>query len=300
MAYSPMGSWGAEIERIRAGGLASSTEDRLARLRKWGGFTSFLTPRGLGVGADCGIEPIGQVVGLSTGLRLEGWVRTTQPGQGRPRPGAPRWRERTGPVRSWNAVRRQALDRLSQQAELLDADAVVAVTARRREAGEGLEPPSVQLVFTGTAVRMRGRRRSADEKPTLTMATPDELWRLLRAGIEPAGIAGAYASVETWASLSTVSTAMRRRVRSPNVELPDLTKSFYEARRLAFERLIADAKRLNADGLLGIDMVHQEHSGGRLPGLHIEVHLLATAIRRRQPAGTRPDPVLALGGAPRG
>jgi uncharacterized protein YbjQ (UPF0145 family) len=284
---------------MRAGGLASSTADRLAGLRKWGGFTSFLTPRGLGVGADCGIEPIGQVVGLSTALRLEGWVRTTRPGQGRRRPGVPRWRERTGPVRSWDTVRRRALDRLSQQAELLGADAVVGATAARREE-EGLsDVPVIEYVFTGTAVRVRGWRRPPDAKPTLTMFSADELWRLLRAGVEPAGIAGAFSSVETWPSLSTFSTGMRRW-SGPNVEFPDLTRSVYEARRLAFERLIADAKHLKADGLLGIDMVHQEHSGGRLPALHIAVHLLATAIRRREPATAAPKPVLALGGAPRG
>jgi uncharacterized protein YbjQ (UPF0145 family) len=298
MATTGPGFWGAEFERIRAGGLASSTTDRLARLREWGGFSSFLTPRGLAVGADCGIEPIGQVVGLSSGQLLEGWVRTTHPGQGRPRPGAPRWRERTGPVRCWTAVRERALDRLTQQAELLSADAVVAVTVRRGET-ENLGQPFIELVFTGTAVRIRGRRRSPDAKPILTMATADELWRLLRAGVEPAGIAGAFASVETWAGLSTISTAARRW-SGPNVEFPDLTKSFYEARRLAFERLIADAKGLNADGLLGIDMVHQEHSRGRLPGLHIAVHLLATAIRRTAPASAEPKPVVALGGAPRG
>jgi uncharacterized protein YbjQ (UPF0145 family) len=290
--------WGAEFERIRAGGLASSTTDRLSRLRKWGGFSSFLTPRGLAVGAGCGMEPIGQVVGLSSALLLEGWVRTTQPGQGRARPGAPRWRERTGPVRCWTEVRRRALDRLTQQAELLSADAVVAVTARRGET-ENLGETFIEFVFTGTAVRISGRRRSPDAKPVLTMATADEVWRLLRAGIEPAGIAGAFASVETRAGLSTISTATQRW-SGPNVEFPDLTKSFYEARRLAFERLIADARDLKADGLLGIDMVHQEHSGGRLPGLHIAVHLLATAIRRTEPVGAEPKPVLALGGAPRG
>jgi uncharacterized protein YbjQ (UPF0145 family) len=290
--------WGTEFERIASGGLASSTEDRLKRLRKWGGSTSFLTPRGMAVGADCGIEPIGQVVGLSIGARIEGWIRTTEPGQGRARPGQPRWRERTGGARSWNMIRQRALDRLSQQAELLGADAVVAVTARRDET-ETVGEPKIEYVFTGTAVRVRGWRRARDARPTLTMATADELWSLLRAGVEPAGIAGAFASVETRASLSTISTGMRSW-GTPNVEFPDLTKSFYEARRLAFERLIADAQRLEADGLLGIDMVHQERSGGRLPSLHIDVHLLATAIKRRDPTGAAPKPVLALGGAPRG
>jgi hypothetical protein len=39
------------------------------------------------------------------------------------------------------------------------------------------------------------RRREA--APVLTLASMQELWAMLRAGIEPAGIAGGFASVET-------------------------------------------------------------------------------------------------------
>src|SRR4051812_3534214 len=89
--------WGAEFDRLARGELASSTEARLKELvGGWGGFSSFMTPAALAVGRDAGIEPVGQVVGLSIGAVRQGYMRTTRPGQGRVRLGVARWREHMG------------------------------------------------------------------------------------------------------------------------------------------------------------------------------------------------------------
>lgn len=263
-----------------------SSEARLKDLRRWGGFTSSLTPAHSAAARDCGVTPIGQVVGISMGEALFGWVQTTHGAQGRQRLGAPRWRELTGPVHVWSTVRRRALGRLSAQAKLLDADAVVEIKARRDES----RSESLGMVFTGTAVRVERWRRSADDEPVLTLATAPELWAMLRAGVEPVGVAGAFAGVETTASLST-----RIGNVPPNVELDDLTTAIYEARRLALGRLVRDAEGLQADGLLNVDFDHLHRSGGTLPGLHTTVHLLATAFRRRRAALRTPKTVMRLG-----
>jgi uncharacterized protein YbjQ (UPF0145 family) len=102
--------------------------------------------------------------------------------------------------------------------------------------------------------------------------------------------------VDTIVSLSSITSSGRW---APNTELTDLTKSAYEARRLALERLRADARGLNADGLIGIDMELQQRSGGG-PGLEITVHLLATAVRRRARSTLEPRPVLRLRDTERG
>lgn len=125
---------------------------------------------------------------------------------------------------------------------------------------------------------------------------------MLRCGIEPAGIAGGFARVETLPSSATVVASLGRRRRTPNVELEDLTKSVYEARRLALERVVSDARALNADGLLGIDLKLEgaEPRRSRPPAPTLTVHVLASAVRRLAPSAMQPDRVLTMSDRPRG
>jgi uncharacterized protein YbjQ (UPF0145 family) len=283
---------GPEYDRIMGGGLASSTEARLQELVGWGGFSSFMTPAALAVAADAGIEPVGQVVGLSVGRIQQGYIRTTRPGQGRLRVGVARWRERTGPLTTWTGLRQRALARLTQQARIVGAAAVVGIVAER-ELEEVDELPAAQVRFSGTAVRVRGWARRTE--PVLTLASPQELWAMLRAGLEPVGIAGAFASVETLPSRATMS----RRRTTPNVELEDLTESVYEARRLAMERLRADARAIKADGVVGVDLDLEEAHHGRLR-MTMTVHVLASAVRRVRRAADRPELLLKLSDGARG
>ena len=288
------GDLGPETERIVAGGLALSTEERLKSLLEWKGFTSFMSPSAVAVGADLDLMPIAQVVGFSGGVLRQGILRTTEPGQKRARSGRPRWRERTGPIQSWDTVRRRALDRLRRQAQLLGANAVVGLKPQRKIQGSEVDALYIEYLFTGTAVRVDSLRRPRDAPPLLTLASAQELWRLLRAGIEPVGVAGSFASVQTTVSFSSQRLAIGTGRWAPNIELEDLTKSAYEARRLALERLRADARGLDAAGLIGIDMEHQERSGRKLPGVEITVHLLATALRERAESGLKPQPIVRL------
>jgi uncharacterized protein YbjQ (UPF0145 family) len=293
---------GPEFDRIARGDVPSSTEARLEELLGWGGSSSFMTPGELAVSADAGIDPIGQVVGLSVGSILPGYIRTTRPGQGRRRTGVARWRERTGPVRAWTALRQRALARLTRQARILGANAVVGIAAERTE--DRLESPDEagaggQYAFSGTAVRVRSFGRNAE--PVLTLASPQELWAMLRAGLEPAGIAGSFASVATSPSRATVAASLPWRKRTtPNVELEDLTTSVYEARRLAMERLASDARALKADGILGIVIELEDEEHGSLH-LTRTVHVLASAVRRTQRApALDPMPLLELSDGARG
>src|SRR3954451_12759958 len=257
------GPRGAELERVVGGGLTDSTETRLDDLRRWDCFTSFMSPSALAVGMDVRITPIAHVVGCSGGILRQGVLRTTTPGRGRPRRGRLRWRERTGPIQSWDTVRERALGRLTRQAQLVNANAVIGLVPQRKtEGAEGAR--YLEYVFTGTAVRVEELTRARDAAPLLTLATAQELWRLLQAGIEPVGIAGSFASVQTSVSLSSrkLSTGVARW--APSTELEDLTKSAYETRRLALDRLTADARGLEAAGLIGVEMERQERTGGGL------------------------------------
>jgi uncharacterized protein YbjQ (UPF0145 family) len=295
----PLGSQrelGAEYDRLARGELASTTEKRLKELLRWEGFSSFMTPAELAVAGDADIEAVGQVVGLCGGLVTRGILRTTRPGQGWARVGTPRWRERTGPVTAWAGMRLRALDRLAQQARMLGANAVVGIAGERWLDHED-EPEeggvAAQVSFSGTAVRVRAFRTK--EAPVLTLASAQELWAMLRAGVEPVGIAGGFASVETSPSAATVAASAGSGLGA-NVELDDLTASVYEVRRLAMERLVADARGLKPDGLLGVDLdlegIEPRRSG--LPKLRLTVHVLASAVRRRHASASSPSAVVGL------
>lgn len=124
---------------------------------------------------------------------------------------------------------------------------------------------------------------------------------MLRAGIEPVGLAGGFASVETLLSRGS-SRALGRSGRTPNIELEDLTEAVYETRRLALARLSADAKSLNASGLLGIDLEMDEPERGRELGEHfvLTAHVLASAVRRVRPVRVGASPIVNLSEAVRG
>lgn len=300
MATSGTSGWVPEFERIAAGEIPSSCEARLRELVDWGGTSSFFSARELLAGAAAGVHPVAQLVGLSAGYLRTGYVRTTRTGQGRRRLGSARWREHSGPVRSWTSLRQRALARLVAQAELLGADAVVGIVPSREAEPRGSELPAAELRFTGTAVRIDGWR-ARKRPPLLTLASPAEVWAMLRAGVEPAGVAGGFASVETMPGKTTIAALLGRRL-SKNVELEDLTEAMYEARRLALDRLHQDAGRLGADGLLGIrlDLEHDEPSRMAVRHLSVTVHVLATAVRRVNRPPASPSAVVALSGRGRG
>lgn len=119
---------------------------------------------------------------------------------------------------------------------------------------------------------------------------------MFHAGIEPAGVAGGFACIETLASKSTVVAGTRWTRRIPNIELEDDTTSVYEARRLALERLLGDAKALSADGLLGSSWSLRGVGSARvrLSGLVLTVHVIASAVRRVGRAPVRLAPVLTM------
>jgi uncharacterized protein YbjQ (UPF0145 family) len=263
-----------EIERIIAGGLPNSPEARLAELRG-GAFSSFLSVNEFAVAAELGMRPIAQVVGAS-GCRLAtGVTRTTRPGQGRARIGAARWLENDGTSRSWTAARERALGRLRKQAESVGANAVVGLRVERRDTTMS-EMPALELIFTGTAVDWP---ESKYGDVVLSMLPLQEHARLVRAGVEPVGIAGATANVHVRLSNETAWALANNWRWARNRPLDELTEGLYEARRLALERLRADAARAGATGVLGADLSHRSERVGSQ--FHVTLHLMATAIRVR-------------------
>jgi uncharacterized protein YbjQ (UPF0145 family) len=291
---------GPQLERIAAGGLATSTERRLAELTRWGGFSSFGSPAAFVVGESVSIRPVGQVLGIATGIvqpgylrRADQWNRPVQPRikqrSNAVLPGVlgARWQAHPGIVEGWNWIRRRALARLADQATRLGSQAVVGLEARRHvhepAVGHELE---IVIEFTGTAVRVEGwaQRRTG---PVMIPASVAEVAVMFQQGIEPLGIVCGVGRIELRPAGRTVSASQRSGARAPNAELEDVTHSIDEARRAATAALQIEAAGLSATGVLGT-RVEFDQAGqitAALPGVGFTAHAVGLAIRRLRPPG---------------
>jgi uncharacterized protein YbjQ (UPF0145 family) len=203
------------------------------------------------------------------------------------------WREHDGPIQSWTTARRRAMRRLVDQAQVLEADAVLGIEPRFTV--RDVEPRVVEVVMTGTAVRTGERKPARSVAPVLGTVSVQEFCLLRRVGVELVGVVGSCSSVDVAPGAATRSALAGRWTGVGNVELRDLSEGVYEARRLAVQRLASEARALGASGVIGVDLARwltdpeatRSDSG-------ITVHLLGTAMRGRPTTGLDPTPVLRV------
>ena len=282
-----------EEQRVLDGGLPDLAQRRLRELVAAGVTSSFLDVREFAVGAAEGVEAVGQVVGASACRLGVGVVRRTRGPAGRVPIGEPVWREHDGPIQSWTTARRRAMRRLVDQARLLEADAVLGIVPRFGV--RDVEPKVVEVVMTGTAVRTGERHVVQPVEPVLGTVSVQEFCLLRRVGVDLAGVVGSCSSVEIAAGSATRSALAGRWMSVGNVELADLSKGVYEARRLAVQRLADEARTLGASGVIGVDLARwladpdATHSDSG-----ITVHLLGTAMRGHPTTRLDAIPLLRL------
>ncbi len=158
----------------------------------------------------------------------------------------------------------------------------------------------VEVVLTGTAIRLTRAGKQTIRAPVVAATSPQEFCLLRRAGVEVVGLAGSFSCVHVEAGSETIRATRRGRRSSTNQELADLTTGVYEARRLAVARLRAEAKGLEASGLIGVKIA--DSLGGhdlRSEEMTVSLHALGTAVRG--PIGGKPlSPHLVLGLGGRG
>jgi uncharacterized protein YbjQ (UPF0145 family) len=282
---------------------------------RWGGFSSFLSAPEFVVAESVGLDPVGQVVGIAAGFVRPGyvrwadrWGRAVVPGAsgGSAPPGSglesARWQRHPQIVLGWNALRRRALARLTDQAERLGCQAVIGIQAHRDTKPAEGEGADAVIRFTGTAVRIdQWRRRKAP--PVLVLGTMTEVAVMLRYGIEPLGIVGGVGRIELRPSETTMRATRRTGYSAPNAELEDVTHSIYEARRGAMVAVHAEAAKLHATGVLAVTLEVDQHgtTTRSLPGVGFTAHALGVAVRRTAPPTRRlARPVLDLGARPDG
>lgn len=192
-------------------------------------------------------------------------------------------------------ARTNAMARMEEEAWLLDADGVVGV---RLEVGQhAWAAGMVEFTAMGTAVRALDRSRDYRKqtgRPFTSDLTGQQFWTLLRTQCRPVELAMG----------NCVYHVGRRGMRQAlgqfgkNVEMPNYTQALYTARELALERLQAEAVRVGANGIVGVE-VQQSNYGW---GSHVlEFFTVGTAVIREAhvpPAG-EPGLVLTLNDPPR-
>jgi uncharacterized protein YbjQ (UPF0145 family) len=271
-----------DIERIAAGGIPRSAEERLRTLGAESGqaFTSDLSVPEFALVRRAGLEPITQVLGSSVyhvGWQFMGggWYTSSQ--------------ELVTLSDAYNDCRRRAFDRLRTEAELAGADAVVGVriTAARYEWATDL----IEFQAIGTAVRAPELRTPAG--PALTNLSGQDCALLLAAGHRPCGVVGAtsvfFGTLYTWTQAIPTSAWGAWA----NVEMVGATQTWYAARHRVLEGLTADAAALGAGGIVATEWGQEERpyeSGDRLAGITYIIHALATAIA---PGGGHDGPDIA-------
>lgn len=269
--------------RIEAGGLPLAAEERLRQLASAEGgpdlFSSDLSVQEFSLLAGFGVRPLTQVMGSS--IYNVGWqpVYFNVPTEVSVLSGA------------FNECRRLALGRLTGEAQLAAADAVVGVKVE--QGSHDWASGAIEFIAVGTAVRLPSHMRHPDGATVLTDLTGQQFVQLCKAGVRPVGIA-AHTSVHyvpaTWQT-QQATTAGWGGASWTNQELGDFTQGVYAAREKAVGAAASQARRLGADGLVGVQIdehtrTHKVNRGMyESEDLEVTFHVMGTAVRE--------DPALA-------
>jgi uncharacterized protein YbjQ (UPF0145 family) len=277
-----------DVRRIAAGGIPAAAERRLQKLGAEAGqaFTSDLSVNEFALIRRHGLEPLTQVMGTS--LYHVGWQYLSRSMWGASQ-------ELTTLSDAYNDCRARALGRLSQEAELAGAGAVVGVritTSRYDWASDLLEFQAI-----GTAVRAPHMRTPAG--PALTNLSGQDVALLLDSGYTPLGVVGAtsvhYGQMWDWGQPMPFGSG--RMMWIGNVEYQGATRTWYAARHTVLNALRRGAAALGASGLIGTEWGQEERpyeQNDRVSGVTYTLHALATAIAGDGAPPTPPSTALYL------
>jgi uncharacterized protein YbjQ (UPF0145 family) len=264
-----------DLERIRDGGIPLGAEQRLERVgaAKTPFFTSDLSAKEYALAQASGLQPVAQVMGSSVvkhGYQNYGWANYNYGGI----------TELTAFSDPWNLSRTRAFGRLSQEAELARADAVIGIELTTNSVSGNRS--DVEYVVFGTAVRETAVAARPQSGPRLCALSGQDVDKLRRIGAEIRGLLG-----HTTVVCVTLSWMAGRSMQmwSGNLELTEITQGIYEARRLVMAEILRQARQVQANDVvistLSHDISHVEYEGQGMGTQHvfiITMHVLGTAI----------------------
>ena len=279
----------ASVAQVARGGIPLRAAERLAE--EAGShpklFTSDLSVSEFVLTQQAGCTPISQVMGSS--IFHVGQI--------------PDYKGKTSEIMvisdAHRSSRRLALSRLSQEAALVGADAVVGVHLRDRmitmgKRGKGGDDGGEVLEFTvvGTAVRAPWITHPKGQ-PILTDLSGQDLWALEKDGFEPCGFLFEFCHYHVWHVTKNVGTS--------NGELEEASSAVEAARKIAASKLLAQAQQHQAEFVVGSQVtitVHEVpcgYGGCELDDLDVDLSWFGTGVRRipgRAPAPHHLPPLL--------
>jgi uncharacterized protein YbjQ (UPF0145 family) len=312
---------GDRVERFGARGFPAAAEGRLSALGTEGLFSSTLSAREFALLTDLGPQPLAQVLGTS--VCQVGWQYLPPEAQWA---GQDLFCQLDTVSHAWDQARRNAFDRLREEASVVGADAVIGVRLNRGQ--HDWARRSVDFVVNGTAIRLPDSERSAPPALLLSDISVQDYWVLTGGGWSPVGLLAATSAC--FVSQGRGTRWRRRLSTMQNQELHEFSDGFAAARRAVVTDLRGQARAAGADGIVGVSLKYELATAkisvggvgkagtglspqtvaicggellpiggvGKRGGVVFTVHSVGTAIRRQDASGRQmPEAVLNLGGA---
>jgi uncharacterized protein YbjQ (UPF0145 family) len=243
-------------------------------------FTSDLSVNEFLLVREAGFRPLGLVLGSSiyhVGFQRGKWSQN---------------QELTTLTQAMYHARELAMSRMEAEADVLGADGIVGVRLEIefKEFGEDL----AEFIAVGTAVKAdapppNGAWRNNTNKPFTSDLSGQDFWTLLEAGYAPQGMVmgSCVYHIAHQGMLKSLGNI------GQNVEIPKFTEALYDARELAMSRMQAEAESLQAEGIVGVQLLSLPHRWG---GHTTEFFAIGTAVRplRDDHVIERPQLVLPL------
>jgi uncharacterized protein YbjQ (UPF0145 family) len=186
-------------------------------------------------------------------------------------------------------ARMNAMARMIAEAAQVGADGIVGTRLSFRQHGVSAE--HIEFIAVGTAVAAEenpGSFRRADGTPFTSHLNVQDFYTLLQTGHAPVEF---VMGVCVW-HVAAQGFMQTMRQMGQNVEMPQWTQGYYDARELALSRMQAEAERVQAVGVTGVEWSASEWMWGTHT---LEFFTSGTAVRRTgEPHRVTPELVLPL------
>ena len=221
---------------------------------------------------QAGFDPLGLVIGSSIyhiGYQQSSWKQSM---------------EMSVLSQAMYHARELAMTRMEEEADQLGADGIVGVRLDigRYDWGQHL----AEFIAIGTAVKHREGElhRAPNGRPFTSDLSGQDFWTLLASGHRPVGLV--MGSCVYHVAHQGMLASMRQV--GQNVEMPNFTQALYDARELAMERMQNEAKELQAEGIVGVQLQERSHGWGSHV---IEFFAVGTAIVPAKGERQLPEPI---------
>ena len=171
-------------------------------------------------------------------------------------------------------ARANAMARMAAEAAQVQADGVIGVRLSFRQ--HGLSPEHIEFIAVGTSIRHKtvpGSFRQPSGEPFTSHLSGQDFYTLLSIGYAPTcfvmGVCVYHVAAQGFMQ------ALKQMGR--NVEMPQWTQGYYDARELALTRMQAEAERAQATGVTGVEWSADEWMWGAHT---LEFFTSGTAVRK--------------------